>query len=316
MAYPNAAVENIVFAASPVRRTSEVTSSFMSPPALRETERGSALSPGLLDRIFERKRAALVDLNGSAEAPPRRRLRLGDPEERPEEKVAVQRFTLVSRGAPPAKRTPAELSVLITPPRVAAQLGDSVQLCRCSQCDRQGIRRRMSGRRLCRRDTEAHPEYALLLNMNDRFEAENPERRSEGAGLVSEACCREKSAYFIIGPGATTIGYVAAEVASNRRVKRGQESVTSDVRSTDQSNTPDEKVPTLLQVFVEPEFRNRGYASEALALLLREHHTVKVDDPTPAVLRALQRMHFRIASTQEGIASRPLVTLIRGCNQM
>lgn len=315
MVHPNATEEHVAFAASPLRQTSQVTSYSTSPLAMRAVQSGQAVSPGLLDRIFERKRAALVDLNGSAEAPPRRRLRLGDPEERPEEKVAVQRFTLVSRGAPPAKRAPAELSVLITPPRVAAQLGEQVQLCRCSQCDRQGIRRRMSGRRLCRRDTEAHPEYALLLNMNDRFEAENPERRSEGGGLVSEACCREKSAYFIIGPGATTVGYVAAEVAANRKVKRNQEYVTLDVQSNVGSNKADENVPTILQVYVEPEFRNRGYASEALALLLRDHDSVKVDDPTPAVLRALERMYFRLAATQEGIAGRQLVTLTRACSQ-
>ena len=80
-------------------------------------------SPGLLDRIYERKRAALVDLNGTADAPPRRRLRRGDPQENSEEKVSVQRFTLVSRGAPPVRRQPAQHELLRVPPRDSASLG-------------------------------------------------------------------------------------------------------------------------------------------------------------------------------------------------
>ncbi|CAE8634687.1 unnamed protein product [Polarella glacialis] len=269
-------------------------------------------SPGLLDRIFERKRAALVDLNGSAEAPPRHRLRMGDPEERPEEKVSVQRFTLVSRGAPPAKRAPAQHEVLIAPPRVAAQLGAQVAVCRCSDCDRAGVRRRMSGRRLCRRDTESHPEYALLLNMSDRFEADCADRVSEGAGaLVSDACCREKTAYFIIGPGSTTIGYVAAEVAANRRVQAQKSSMLSDAGSVLGSEDTADNTPTVLQVYVEPEFRGRGYAREALSLLLRDHNSVKFDEPTPEVLRVLQRLGFSKACSKEGIDGRQMVTLVK-----
>ena len=41
-----------------------------------------------MDRIYERKRAALVDLNGTALNASRRRLREADPEEQPEEKAA------------------------------------------------------------------------------------------------------------------------------------------------------------------------------------------------------------------------------------
>eukprot|EP00435_Cladocopium_sp_Y103_P047218 s1502_g13.t2 len=172
-------------------------------------------SPGLLDRIYERKRAALVDLNGTADAPPRRRLRRGDPQENSEEKVSVQRFTLVSRGAPPVKRRqPAQHELLRVPPRDSASLGDEIHVCRCSDCDKHGVRRRLSGRRTCRRDTESHPEYCLLLNLTDRFEEEC---HRENADLVNEVCCREKSAFFILGPGSTAVGYVAAEVAANRR---------------------------------------------------------------------------------------------------
>lgn len=269
-------------------------------------------SAGLLDRILDRKRTALVELNGSEEAPPRRRLRVGDPEERPEEKVSVQRFTLVSRGARPGKRAAPQHGVLVAPPRAAAQLGQEIQVCRCSECDRQGVRRRMSGRRLCRRDTEAHPEYALLLNMTDNFETECPEHQNEGAGVVSEACCREKSAYFILGPGSTTIGYVAAEVAANRRVRRAQDSFVSDAStSVLEEEGEEDKVPLVLQVYIEPEFRKKGYASEAFSLLLREHGTVKIDGPTPVLSHIMDTLGFKQAGSREGRQGRPVVTFVR-----
>ena len=199
-----------------------------------------------------------MDLNGTADAPPRRRLRRGDPQENSEAKVSVQRFTLVSRGAPPVKRGQAQHELLRVPPRDSATLGDEIHVCRCSECDKHGVRRRLSGRRTCRRDTEAHPEYCLLLNLTDRFEEEC---QRENADLVNEACCREKTAFFILGPGSTAVGYVAAEVAANRKLR----------------DDSDDKTPLVTQIYVEPEFRKQGYASQALALLLRDHGEVKVD---------------------------------------
>ena len=231
----------------------------MSPVQLffvASSSEGMAISApsGLLDRILERKRAALVDLNGSVS---RRRLQQSDPLELPEQKISVQRFTLVSRGAPPVRRKAAQHGLLRAPP--GAQLGEAfIEVCRCSECDREGVRRRRSGRRTCRRDTEAHPEYALLLSFTERFEAE---AKRENANLVQEACGREKSAFFILGPGSTAVGYVAAEVQANRRAHGVEE----------------DKRPLVTQIYVEPEFRNQGYASQALYLLLRDHGEVRVD---------------------------------------
>lgn len=253
-------------------------------------------SPGLLDRIYERKRAALVDLNGTADAPPRRRLRRGDPQENSEEKVSVQRFTLVSRGAPPVRRQTAQHELLRVPPRDSASLGDEIHVCRCSDCDKHGVRRRLSGRRTCRRDTESHPEYCLLLNLTDRFEEEC---HRENADLVNEACCREKSAFFILGPGSTAVGYVAAEVAANRKVRGLQES------------DHDDRTPFVTQIYVEPEFRKQGYASQALFLLLRDHGEVKVDGPSDIVSHILKGQGFLCAGSKEGTDGRPIVAFAR-----
>merc|ERR1719446_952456 len=125
-----------------------------SPAATSPGPSSIAASPGLLERIMERKRAALGDLSNNVDASAvsgrRTRARLeittGMPvhltgEEESGDKVAVQRFTLVSRGAAPAKRrAAAQQCVLVAPPRVAAQLGAEVQVCRCSECDRSGLR--------------------------------------------------------------------------------------------------------------------------------------------------------------------------------
>lgn len=268
-------------------------------------------SPGLLQRINERKRAALGEISNQG-APPltRARLEIGTPtpsrEEESGDKVAIQRFTMVSRGAPPAKRAPAQHRVLVAPPRVAAQLGAEVPVCRCSECDKNGVRRRMSGTRKCRRDTESHPEYALLLLMSDRFETECADR-PEASALVTEACCREKTAYFILGSGSQTVGYVAAEVKANRKVKRANESFTSDIGGHD----ADDDMPTIIQVYVEPEFRNRGYAMEALRLCLADHESFKVDDPSAPMFRILERLGFAGAGTESSDTGRPLTTFLR-----
>lgn len=223
-----------------------------------------------------------MDLNGAADAPPRRRLRRGDPQENSEEKVSVQRFTLVSRGAPPIKRRQAaQHELLRVPPRDAATLGDEIHVCCCSDCDKHGVRRRLSGRRTCRRDTEAHPEYCLLLNLTDRFEEEC---HRENADLVNEACCREKSAFFILGPGSTAVGYVAAEVVANRKVRRQQD--------PDGSDGQDDRTPFVTQIYVEPEFRKQGYASQALSLLLRDHGEVKIDVMTSVWEEGTERIFF------------------------
>lgn len=271
-------------------------------------ESSPAGSQGLWSRIMERKRPALVDLNGNVEQPSHRRARSDDPQENPEEKIAVQRFTLVSRGAPPAKRPKVQHEVLLAPPRVAAQLGEEVQVCKCSQCDRSGLKRRMSGTRLCRRNTEAHPEYALLLSMCERFGAESSDHSAHT--LVGEACCREKSAYFILGPESTTVGYVAAELAANRRVRMGQSSVMSDAGDTPGPGAGD-NVPTILQVYVEPEYRRQGFATEALGLLLRDHDSVRVDSPSLPVLCILEKQGFTRAGVEEGEEGRQLISFVR-----
>jgi RimJ/RimL family protein N-acetyltransferase len=142
--------------------------------------------------------------------------------------------------------------------------------------------------------------------MSERFEIECADRAT-AAPLVTEACCREKTAYFILGAGNKTVGYVAAEVAANRRAKRLNDSVASDIGE----EQVDDDIPTLIQIYVEHEFRRLGYATEALKLLLRDHQALRVADPSQEVLRMVEQLGFARAGTQEGPDGRSLTSFVR-----
>jgi GNAT superfamily N-acetyltransferase len=235
-----------------------------------------------LQSLAQLTRAPLGDLSNGENSLPSRRRRLDDKEGDDADKpmVEVQRFSLVSRGAPPVTRKRARYSNILAPPGLAAHLGDRIQVCRCSECPGAGRQR------LCRRDTELHPEYALLLNMVASFEQDCPNRIGSGGSLVTDACVREKSAFFVLGPEKRTVGYVAAVVAANRKVIRQvAEEAASPLKFNAQSPQSQKMIgdgevdefPHILQVYVEPEFRRRGYAVAALALLLRGHSTLVAD---------------------------------------
>lgn len=256
-------------------------------------------STPLIDRIAQRKRVPLADRSNDDATPLLRRRLHGSNDVDEEDAIDVQRFTLVSRGAPPARRAPARHSELLAPLGLAAQLGQRIQVCRCSECPGSSKQRR-----LCRRDTECHTEYALLLSMNSRFEVECPTRCGNGA-LVTEACCREKSAYFILGPSSTTVGYVAAVVEANRKLPGRRESGMTREMGVSGS------VPSLLQIYVEPEYRRQGLARAALTLLLRGHDCLIVDDPPWFILRMLESLGFKLAGAKDTVQGRPLVLLAR-----
>jgi len=232
--------------------------------------------------------------------------------------LAVQRFTLVSRGAPRTARKLPKHVVLHPPPSLCleAQLGQRITVCSCSSCpgaaDAGNTSVDVTGRRprLCRMNTDAHTEYQLLLAMHRRFQVECAERSEQGLfgggfdGLVHDACCRETSAFFIIGPEATVVGYVAAVLEANRRV-RGGCGRSSSTQSTEAG------APVLLQIWVETEFRRRGFAAGALQLLLQDQNVVTVDGPTWSVLHLLENLGFSPISAKDGTEGRTFVTLAR-----
>lgn len=263
----------------------------------------AGISSTTLLQNMAHRRAPLSDVsNGENGLPSRRRPRddkLAEDAEKPE--VEVQRFSLVSRGAPPVARKRARYSNLLAPPGLAAHLGDRIQVCRCSECPGAGRQR------LCRRDTELHPEFALLQNMVESFEAECPNRGGSGS-LVTEACCREKSAFFILGPERRAVGYVAAIVAANRKVLRQvAEEAASPVKPSTHAVA---EAPHILQIYVEPEFRRRGLAVAALALLLRGHDTLEMEDPTWPILQMLEGLGYVAAGASDGPEGRPNVRFV------
>lgn len=260
-----------------------------------------------MQRLAQQNRAPLGDLsNGENGLPSRRRPREKDADDGEKPDVEVQRFSLVSRGAPPVTRKRARYSNLLVPPGLAAHLGDRIQVCRCSECPGAGRQR------LCRRDTELHPEYALLLNMVAAFEAECPTRSGSGGSLVTDACVREKSAFFILGPERRTVGYVAAVVAANRKVIRqvAEEEAGHIVGQKPTDDSEVDESPHVLQVYVEPEFRRRGLAVTALALLLRGHSTFVMDDPTIEMVKMVEGLGYTTAGASDSPDGRPSVKFV------
>jgi len=131
---------------------------------------------------------------------------------------------------------------------------------------------------------------------------------------------REKSAFFILGPEKRAVGYVAAIVAANRKVIR---QVAEEAGSPPQSNPQSpqrqklagesevDESPHVLQVYVEPEFRRRGLAVAALALLLRGHNTLMMDDPTWPVTQMLEGLGYTAAGASDGPDGRPNVRFVK-----
>lgn len=245
--------------------------------------------------LAQQSRAPLGDLsNGENGLPSRRRPREKNVDDGEKPDVEVQRFSLVSRGAPPVARKRARYSNLLVPPGLAHHLGDRIQVCRCSECPGAGRQR------LCRRDTELHPEYSLLLNMVSAFEAECPTRVGTGGALVTEACVREKSAFFILGPERRAVGYVAAIVAANRKVIRQvaeEDAGRTGPKPADEGEV--DESPHILQVYVEPEFRKKGWAHTALGLLLRGHSTCVMDDPTIEMVKMMEGLGYTAAGVND-----------------
>jgi len=261
--------------------------------------------------MAQKNRMPLANLSNSENSLPSRRRPRDDGDIADAEKplVEVQRFTLVSRGAPPVARKRARYSTLLAPPGLAAHLGDSISVCRCSECPGAG-----KNRRLCGRDTEMHGEYALLLNMVSNFEAECPSRIASGT-LVSDACCREKSAFFILGPGRRTVGYVAAVVAANKKViRQAEDSSISNVASQTKPSKAERKAaeaPHILQIYVEPEFRRQGLGTAALELLLQDHDNFMIDEPTWPVIKMLESLEYTTAGESDGPDGRPVVRFVQ-----
>jgi GNAT superfamily N-acetyltransferase len=129
---------------------------------------------------------------------------------------------------------------------------------------------------------------------------------------VTDACVREKSAFFILGPERRTVGYVAAIVAANRKVIRQvAEEEAGNIagqKSSDESEV--DESPHVLQVYVEPEFRRRGLATTALALLLRGHSTFAMEDPTIEVVKMVEGLGYTTAGSSDSPDGRPSVKFV------
>lgn len=221
--------------------------------------------------------------------------------------VQVQPFSMLSRRASSSIGfKPADLE-LLTPPRLLGTLGCTVTCCACSWA-----RLQHGSRRLCKRDTSDHEEYELLLSMNKRFIADC----STGGGLLtSRACHKETNVHFVtsLAEGRkglpAVVGYVAFTPNYSHQVTPNLPNISSSLANSARRASP--RVPLLVQIFVEPEQRQKGIALEALRQLLDGCAEIAVDAPTKATMIILEKLHFRFVGARDNGEGQGLGLFIR-----
>lgn len=209
--------------------------------------------------------------------------------------VALRRYSLKSRRAAPypvacspksvepvSRATPVPQVSLQTfrPPRaVAAHVQGNANQCGCSRDP--GLAQ--GRRRICLLNTEDHVEYQLLEAMGGRFAAET---RSSGTSVAKRASMQWVQASFIAQPQEggveDVVGYVAMRPGGNGAAA--------------------ESVSTLVELYVEPEFRRRGLATAALKVLLSGCTRVAVGPPAPEVAGAVLRgLGFKAVDARDSL---------------
>lgn len=200
--------------------------------------------------------------------------------------VALRRYSLKSRRAAPYAMPCSPKSVesarrfapvpqvslqTVGPPRaVAAQVQvrrDASLECslRCSRDPGLAEGRR----RICCLNTEDHVEYQRLEDMGGRFAAET--HSSCGTSVSRRASMQTVQASFIQeGSSEGVVGYVAMRPGGPGG-----------------NGAAAESAPTLVELYVEPNFRHRGLATAALKVLLSGYTRVAVGPPAPEVAGAV-----------------------------
>lgn len=265
---------------------------------------------GVTPRPSKRRRAALSDVSNTTPLP----VRLSIPASGPgSPAVRLQRFSLLSRAATcvVAPIKPAEEN-LLAPPRLRGTLEcDVVCCCRCSWA--QPLRPRV--RRLCARDTEEHAEYQLLHGMNKRFVADC---HTGGSLLTGRACVHEAEVHFIVDGGVSkepdVLGYTAVMRNYEHSVKPNVPDIDKKTQARAQ-NLP-KRLPLLAQLFVEPDRRRQGVATEGLRLLLAGQRAFVVDAPARATLIVLERIGFVLVGVRSGSEGQPLCLFVRAAQQI
>lgn len=244
-------------------------------------------------------RAFGADLTGGLNTPPRPE-RGGLPPA-VASAVAVQRYALRSRRAPQASHPYARPLALeeVRPHTIRLtqsmagelHLCGQVTLCECTW--KKALIVHPS--RLCQRDTEEHPEFKLLEGMGKRFREEVGDRLAE-ASMARKATMQQLEVDFIKiavadGRPDTVAGYVAVgpPIQLQAALTKGAPSYSGEAK-------------VLTQLYVDPGFRRRGYATSALRCLLAHSQCLLLRAEVAqwpgavAAVRSLTRLGFQQAA--------------------
>lgn len=234
----------------------------------------------------------------------------------------LQRFSLLSRTAVPGARPviPGHREF-----RHQARVGlERVVCCCCSWEEPLNPERR----RLCDRRTEEHSESELLRAMNRRFVADF--EKGGPPVLADRAGRQEVEVHWLLD---CQEGGAQVEVEAEDEEEEGEEdrarpplvvgyvSITRTYRHRVAPNVPDldrdlprrapARAPLLTQLFVEPGYRQRGYATAALRALLAGRDAVAVDAPTPATLHILGKLRFILVGGRDNGEGQALCLFLR-----
>lgn len=166
-----------------------------------------------------------------------------------------------------------------------------VNLCACSW----GSALQPGEKRPCRHDTDEHDEYRLLQEMSRRYADERGNGMIASESLATAAAFGDLEVYFILAAAAalptfsdepsedTVVGYVA---------------LRRELPHTSSEEIEEGASVMVVQVYVEPECRRRGYATSAMRVLLAKTSVVAMVRSVPVMCRMLSRLGFTDGSSQ------------------
>lgn len=246
---------------------------------------------------------------GRTEEPVAKKARGDDGHSASSKEVFLQSVHLLSRAASVTSiiESPANLPLrpLLTPPeRLAITLGPSVGICKCSSelsmdAKRRGSVMKTTGsvRQLCRKKTEEHAEYELLLEMSRKFAEERNNRGVAEECDAFSACKRKNLTSFILGAKARVQGFLSVHSAYETDIPLNVPGLGASIEL--KAKRLPRILPHIIQVFVEPAHRRRGVACEALRQFLDKQEAVVVRNPEKIMCRTMTKLGFVLVGASQ-----------------
>jgi len=267
--------------------------------------------------VCDTGRAVEVETTMTVATPSRpslKRQRVGPPD------TVFQKLHLMSRNAPidqyqcgPRKQP--KVTSLLTPARLAIDLGKEISICDCTEkiCQKErnsNVSGCVSGyvigsRRLCGRPTEEHGECHFFREMTKRFSAEAPasqldcrlDHHLEAMGLALKKLTT--SAFLL--RGTQVVGYISiiTKFAHNFTLDTEIFPDLSEAARQQVNRSLFSELPLLMQIYVEKEYRKTSVCSQALRRAFQDKDALLVNGPSPPIAKVLKGLGFVCAAFEK-----------------